>query len=1580
MVGNVAVGSDHPIRVQTMTTSDTKNVQATVEEVMRIADRGAEICRITVQGRKEAEACEQIKNKLVQAKELVTHMPSSFLPCAPALLCLPVRMPSSVSPCACPPLSPRAPALLCLPVRLPSSVSPCACPPLSPRAPALLCLPVRLPPRAHALLCLPVRLPSSVSPCACPHLSPRASALLCLPVRLPSSVSPCVCPPLSPRASALLCLPVRLPSSVSPCACPPLSPRAPALLCLPVRLPSSVSPCVCPPLSPRAPALLCLPVRLPSSVSPLSPRHLLHPLHHFPPLPFSPQPLRSYNIPLVADIHFAPTIALRVADCFDKIRINPGNYADTRAVFKTVEYTDESYQQELEHIDESRLYGGRMRDGERSEQNTDESHWHELAHIDAARRAEAKRASGSNGNIDESCRLKLTCIDEVRRAEAEESGGISCVRRIGRMRGGWERTTRACEVGGSDQSMGVVGADGRGVFQPGAQVQATVLCSIAITSHDTCTAPHLLISSFVHLHLHWVFSKLVLKCKQLGRAMRIGTNHGSLSDRIMSYYGDSPRGMVESALEFARICRKHDYHNFVFSMKASNPVVMVAAYRLLAAQLRSAGPDWNYPLHLGVTEAGEGEDGRMKSAIGIGALLQDGLGDTIRVSLTEAPEEEIEPCSALANYGMRAAKLGKGVVSFSKWARLVHLRTVMEDFEEKHRSYFEFSRRSGQLPLQKEKNDRQLLLPSFPSLLPPLLHFASHPHLPSSHLLSSSPSLLRSSSPPLLPSSPPLLPSSPPLLPSSPPLLPSSPPLLPSSPPLLSSPPPLLSSPPPPPPPPLLLSSPPPPPLLPFSPLLLPSSPLLLPSSSTPLLLSSHQGDAIDFRGMLHRDGSVLMSVDAAMLKRKPPISSSLSTHQNPEALYRALACKMAVGMPFKVHTSPPPLPPPALTSSRTHSSHRSPSSTASHSSHSSPLPPLSVFCHTPSVPHTPPAFLQVCSLLVHYRSLPFYLPSTSSFGHILSAHSVLPCTTLYPSGQLSPLLPTVSCLSTAPIPSAPLSTHPPFSMTTLKALHSLFLLSVSLHHSTPLSIPCPLLQDLATVDSILLRQAPAADDKEASKPLSGSDESRCKCVSYEGSPANVLAAAVPSSGAEATAGGGRGRVGAGGSPHSHPTLPLPRLPPPPTSHATLCIPSYQRLALRRLQEVGVGVLVPVEALAAAPLPNAVALLSLEQAKLGVHKHLPQGGWCCLHVCVHRSALAASPPASSVAAAPLHNAVALLSLEQANLGVHKHLPQGAARFAVSVRGDESEEDLKALVGLDAVMLLAHVPPQAEDSTVSRVHSSRRLFEFLQSNNITTPVIHHISFPEGTSKYVTSTSASLHLCLAPPLPRSTSASLHLCLAPPLPRQPRVEGRSGAAVSGEYVLSRLETHLLTLGPCLRVSPSPPPPLPLLHLPCSPPAGTIWCCSQVPRPVDGLGDGVLLEAPSHDMEFLRNTSFGMLQGCRMRNTKTEFVSCPSCGRTLFDLQEVTASIRERTSHLPGVAIAIMGCIVNGPGEMADADFGYVGGAPGKIDLYVGKEVVQRAIPMEEATDALVKLIKDHGRWVEPAQEEEAAQAVAA
>ncbi len=201
------------------------------------------------------------------------------------------------------------------------------------------------------------------------------------------------------------------------------------------------------------------------------------------------------EVPIVADIHFKPEAAMEAAKWVEKVRVNPGNYADSKK-FKIIEYTDEQYAAELERIRER-------------------------------------------------------------------------------------------------------------------------------------------------------FSPLVKFCKEHGRAMRIGTNHGSLSDRIMNRYGDTPLGMVESALEFARIARDLGYHDFVFSMKSSNPKVMIEAYRLLTARLYEEGADWNYPLHLGVTEAGDGEDGRIKSAIGIGSLLADGIGDTVRVSLTEDSVHEIPVAQAL---------------------------------------------------------------------------------------------------------------------------------------------------------------------------------------------------------------------------------------------------------------------------------------------------------------------------------------------------------------------------------------------------------------------------------------------------------------------------------------------------------------------------------------------------------------------------------------------------------------------------------------------------------------------------------------------------------------------------------------------------------------------------------------------------------------------------------------------------------------------------------------------------------------------------------------------------------------------
>lgn len=180
------------------------------------------------------------------------------------------------------------------------------------------------------------------------------------------------------------------------------------------------------------------------------------------------------------------------------------------------------------------------------------------------------------------------------------------------------------------------------------------------------------------------FTPLVLICKEYGTAMRIGTNHGSLSDRIMSRYGDTPLGMVESALEFVRICQENNFYNIVLSMKSSNPKVMVEAYSMLVNKMEEE--EMNYPLHLGVTEAGEGEDGRIKSAVGIGTLLEDGLGDTIRVSLTEEPEFEVPVCKKLVErYTKRDnTKLIPPVIDNS-----------INPFEYEKRNSFEINRTGG---------------------------------------------------------------------------------------------------------------------------------------------------------------------------------------------------------------------------------------------------------------------------------------------------------------------------------------------------------------------------------------------------------------------------------------------------------------------------------------------------------------------------------------------------------------------------------------------------------------------------------------------------------------------------------------------------------------------------------------------------------------------------------------------------------------------------------------------------------------------------------------------------------------------
>lgn len=516
------------------------------------------------------------------------------------------------------------------------------------------------------------------------------------------------------------------------------------------------------------------------------------------------------------------------------------------------------------------------------------------------------------------------------------------------------------------------------------------------------------------------FAPLVVKLKAQNKALRIGVNHGSLAERILFQYGDSPEGMVASALEFGEICRKYDYHNFVFSMKSSNPQVMVTAYRQLAREMYKLG--WDYPLHLGVTEAGGGADGRIKSAVGIGALLLDGIGDTIRVSLTEDPEYEAKPCIALRQVAEMA--LGKGVPPFE---------------ETSGRRDGHFSRRKCEYPLDVP----------------------------------------------------------------------------------------------------------------------------------------------------LNVDGTVLTTMKADEL-----------TNMNTAALCQRLGLR------------------------------------------------------------------------------------------------------LRKDGDVQ--------------------------------------------------------KDWKSIDVVVV-----------DGPLSAT-----------------------------TAG-----------------------------------------PLQVLLDVPVGVV----------------------CRPG--DHVPDG------------------------VTLLHDAVAVTAPVAERLGGHALIFTGQESADVVRKAYESAKPRFVMLrpeSLDGVTFLA----RSFFATVSTLEAAKAV-----------PTMLWFRFPA------------------------------------------IEGQD----EDDVVVSASANF-----------------------------GSLF--------LDGMGEGILWDADVMTKDSLREASFNLLQASRMRISKTEFISCPSCGRTLFNLQETTAKIQERTGHLPGVRIAVMGCIVNGPGEMADADFGYVGSGVGKVDLYVNYDVVRRAIPSEEAVDSLVELIKEHGRWKEPAdpnEEDEEVQA---
>lgn len=571
---------------------------------------------------------------------------------------------------------------------------------------------------------------------------------------------------------------------------------------------------------------------------------------------------RSCSIPLVADIHFYPPAAMRVVEFVDKVRINPGNFADRRASFKVLEYDDVTYAQEIARIEEK-------------------------------------------------------------------------------------------------------------------------------------------------------FTPLILKCKKLKRSMRIGTNHGSLSDRIMNRYGDTPEGMVESALEYTRVCRDNDFHDIIFSMKSSNTMVMIQAYRLLAQKLDELG--WNYPLHLGVTEAGEGEDGRVKSAIGIGALLLDGIGDTIRVSLTEDPWYEIDPCSRLVKMAER-----KTLETFSP-------------YKESHRDFMKIEKRAL----------------SYPKSIP------------------------------------------------------------------------------------------------------------------------------------LHPEGSVILTVLKEQLLE--------------DNFLEKIGVKIVEGEVSKG---------------------------------------------------------DACVDML-------YLP------------------------------------------------------------------------------------DLSEIDFAVQE------------------------------------------------------------------------------------------VLSILDKLGIGLITPKNS--ALSFDHSISLIPLKEAALDLKQSKMKDRFV------------------------------------------SEIAQKESVLEAVVVDEESESEWSMLSSLKPKMIVLK-------AKVSNVHFVRKFVDWMKGKDLQVPVILNFDyFCRDFNDLVIHSSAEM-------------------------------------------------------------------------------GSLLC--------DKLADGIWIGSVDQiaDLDSIKGLSFNILQGSRMRASKTEFISCPSCGRTLFDLQEVSARIRERTAHLPGVKIGIMGCIVNGPGEMADSDFGYVGSRPGKIDLYVGRECVEKNIDFSEADDRLIELIKSHGKWVEP------------
>ncbi|KYK70589.1 4-hydroxy-3-methylbut-2-en-1-yl diphosphate synthase [Toxoplasma gondii TgCatPRC2] len=823
-------------------------------------------------------------------------------------------------------------------------------------------------------------------------------------------------------------------------------------------------------------------------------------------------------IPLVADVHFQPRVGLAAAEIFDKVRINPGNFAD------------------------------------------------------GAKKWEDEETGGQTGDS---------------RRETEDE------RKLG------------------DERNREVESDRR--FDDG------------------------------HKRIEELLVPLVEKCKAFNTALRIGTNHGSLSARILRRYGDTPRGMVESAFEFSDICVRENFRNFCFSMKSSNPKVMVHAYRLLASEMLRRNE--LFPIHLGVTEAGEGEDGRLKSAVGIGSLLQDGIGDTLRVSLTEPPWEEIPVALSIARMqgqkirrstfaetgGSVAGRRPPGVSGpdlGDERAKAI-IGTGEGDKEDNHRrsgpgdeeETFGVSKRRQ----TENRKSMSAISRALPDLERDAVFFSSD--VPSGVLrgfeekMRNFENIEKRKIRPLFQKQ----------------------------------------------------------------------------SLAGGQTAAERTGDGAETpekrqeERILHRDGTLMVRVSPEWL-------------EIPEVLYKALGCRVVGGKPLRT---------------------------------------------------------------------------------------------------------------------------------------------------------------VSSVDSIYV----------SSLSLPSSDHDSRDLISR-------------------------------------------------AAHA--------RETLHALQEAGIGVLVPFQELA--------YLLSLEQQqKVTKASHAgrgAQGSEAGLTRDNHaeeaeRERLLLQ---TSLLPSARDGLVGILRLRDAAAVRGRLLPFVRDRLdgvALLADGEETEEEIDAVLEMEALLFFL-LRPHARPA--HGVAATRRFLDILKRREEAeakkTDAMRGGAQPKECREEGPGGIPVIHW-----LERTASAVAENDItgeekekADRVTREQKEE-RESATYAGWEVGSLL--------------------------------------------MDALGEGVLVDLPALSLPRQIRLGFNLLQACRLRNTKTEFISCPSCGRTLFDIQKVSAEIRRRTGHLPGVTIAVMGCIVNGVGEMADADFGYVGGAPGKVDLYVKKKVVKRGISSAEACDALVDLIKQHGRWVDPPKE---------